>query len=149
MNQQKPHNTEHRARFRRWLTAAEDDDWFTTLGHGPRALFKALATSRDIETCGTIRASLDALARLVGYDKCRWLPRSAARWLLKSQMKALHPKVMWWPEHDLVFVRNYTRHQGSGEKFHTGAVSRALDLPKKIRAVVMAEIEKPHPNKPQ
>ncbi len=128
------------SRYRRWFTAADEDKWLNSLSHGPRALFKALVTSSRAETCGTVRASIDIVSRMVGYDKNVFIPKVIARALIKSQIKKLYPKVMWWPEDEVLWVYNFTRYQGKGSKFMAGAINRATDMPEHIRTVILKRL---------
>lgn len=111
---------------RGFLTETWDDDWFQVLSRDQRYLFIYLWTNNHCNQAGLYQLTLVTIAFETKLDKTE-LPR-----LLKS----LSPKVEWYPELNLIWVKNFLRHQTKSPKFIIAAI-RALDnhrIPDDIRS---------------
>jgi hypothetical protein len=122
------------------MTNIHDDEWFKSLPHGARALFNILITS--VGTSGARTASIDWMVRQTGYNKSG-VPMWLARILIRRQLKQLSKKIRYWPVEEVVWVVNFVKHQGSGQKFLAGAVKHTGNFPEHIATEIRQYISPP------
>jgi len=110
---------------RGFLTETWDDDWFQVLSRDQRYLFIYLWTNNHCNQAGLYQLTLVTIAFETKLDKAE----------LPSLLKSLSPKVEWYPKLNLIWVKNFLRHQTKSPKFIIAAI-RALDnhrIPDDIR----------------
>jgi hypothetical protein len=107
----------------------DSDDWFQELSRDQRYLFMYLWTNSHCNQAGLYHITLTTIAFEAKFSK-EELPK-----LLNS----LVPKVKWYPEENLVWVRNFIKRQSKSSKFlaaaakslmsvhHTGAIRELLE----------------------
>ncbi|MBA7662849.1 hypothetical protein ES703_70882 [subsurface metagenome] len=111
---------------RGFLTETWDDDWFQVLSRDQRYLFIYLWTNNHCNQAGLYQLTLATIAFETKLNKAE----------LPSLLKSLSPKVEWYPEQNLIWVKNFLRHQTKSPKFIIAAI-RSLDnhrIPDDIRS---------------
>jgi hypothetical protein len=81
--------------------ATWDDPWFAELAPNAKLLFLYLLTNRRATACGVFEISARAIAFETGLD-------AAA---VKPALAALSPKIQWWPDLQVIWVRNFFKRQ--------------------------------------
>ena len=74
-----------------------DDPWFSELDPSAKLLFLYLITNRRSTPCGAFEITLRAASFETG------IPRTQ----LDDLLKALAPRVVWYPEHNAIWLRNF------------------------------------------
>jgi hypothetical protein len=112
-------------------TATWDDPWVTDLRPLDKLLFFYLLTNRRSTACGVFEITLQAISFETGLHT-----RQATEGLAR-----LSPKILWWPAHRVIFVRNFFKHQSSQSNvsnFTAAAAKKLLDFPSEVRDAVVA-----------
>lgn len=112
--------------------ATWDDAWFAELDPRAKLFFLYLVTNRRSTSCGAYEITVRQMAFETGLaaDEIeRWLHEWA-------------PRVMWWPAHQIVWLRNFVRYQVYNEKMRINARGLVARLP----AVVRDEIADAYPD---
>lgn len=99
-------------------TAAWDDPWVAELEPLDKLLFFYLMTNRRTTACGVFEITVKAIAFETGMSQNQ----------IKAGLQRLHPKVVWWPHHQAVWVVNFYRHQSSNGNPVTFTKSAAAKL---------------------
>lgn len=101
------------------------DPWFHSLAPHSKCLFLYLFTNPVMSACGSMEISLDQIAFDVGLSKNK----------ISSELSAFGDKVLWIPEHNLLLVRNFYRHQRgqSSGNFTIAAIKAMGSLPDEAR----------------
>jgi hypothetical protein len=102
--------------YRRLECTTWDDPWFSELPPEAKLLFLYLITNRRTTACGAFEITLRAIAFETG------LPN------VETTLAMLGERVVWWPQHQVVFIRNFYRWQSDNTNkgnFRIGA-KRAL-----------------------
>lgn len=105
------------------------DPWFAELGPEAKLLFVYLLTNQRTNAAG----AFELTARQMAFDT--GLPLDRVRELLGSY----GDRVAWWPEHQIVFVKNFHRRQYGNEKFRIAASRVVAGLPAAVADRVLAE----------
>lgn len=112
-------------------TCTWDDPWVTELEPLDKLLFFYLLTNRRSTACGAYEITLRAIAFETGLTTRR----------VMDGLARLRPKIIWWPTHQVVFVRNFFKHQAAQSNratFTASAQKKLLDFPPEVRAVVVS-----------
>src|SRR5690606_9388185 len=115
--------------YRQIDTGTWDDPWFAELDPDAKLLFLYLLTNRRSTAAGVFEITLRAMSFETGLDTKR----------INSALESISSRVEWWPEHQVVWVRNFLRHQAVSPKFYRSAWSEMREMPEDIR-VSVAEI---------
>lgn len=108
------------------------DAWFEALEPGGKLFFLYLLTNPRSTSCGAFEVTPRKMAFETGLDQ-----EDIERWLGDWQ-----PRVHWWPEHSIVWIRNFYRRQGNhNDKTRINAmrIAEALPIP------VQREIQMAYP----
>lgn len=108
-----------------------DDPWFAELAPNAKLFFLYLVTNRRSTSCGAFEITERAMAFETGLDVAdirRWLGEWA-------------PRVQWWPEHTIVWLKNFYRHNNHNPKMALNAQRVVAALP----ACIQVEIGKAYP----
>jgi hypothetical protein len=111
-------------------TCTWDDPWVTDLRPLDKLLFFYLLTNRRSTACGVFEITLDAMAFETGLSS-----RQVTDGLVR-----LAPKIVWWPEHRVIFIRNFFKHQSAQSNvanFTSAAAKKLLDFPWDVRELVI------------
>lgn len=102
------------------------DAWFEGLEPQGKLFFLYLLTNPRSTSCGAFEITPRKMAFETQLDQTdieRWLHEWA-------------PRVQWWPEHQIVFVRNFYRRQFNSEKVKINAQRLVAELPPEVRAAI-------------
>lgn len=113
-------------------TEVWNDGWFQEeLNRDQKLLFLFLITNQRTTTTGAFEITLSSLSTETG------IPRDELPALLAS----LAPKIVWWPEHRIAWVRNFHRRQfpNANEKIITNARGVLARMPAEVVDTVCAE----------
>ena len=113
---------------RRIDTATWDDPWFAGLDVSGKLLFLYLLTNRRTTSCGAFEITLRAIAFETGIEQSQ----------VESLIASFGERVQWFPDDQIVFVRNFYRRQKPNASFTTNAQRSAADLPARVRDTVFA-----------
>ena len=97
-------------------TGTWSDPWFEELPPNDKLLFIYLWTNNHCTPCGMYHITTSRIANETGLQKKQ----------VEGSISNLHPKVLYDPEHHLVFVRSFVRRQRRSGTFLV-AISRALE----------------------
>ena len=103
-----------------------DDPWFSELDPSAKLLFLYLITNRRSTPCGAFEITLRAASFETG------IPRTQ----LDDLLKALAPRVVWYPEHNAIWLRNFYKHQKCNENYRKGAANAAANMPESVRVAI-------------
>jgi hypothetical protein len=108
------------------------DTWFEELSVEERYLFLYCTTSPRQTTCGAFEITLRTLSHDTRLEE-RTLD------VLESLVERSQGRVMWWPEHNTVWVRNRYKHQGNPafEKYRIGAAKSLKRFSLEVQAAVL------------
>jgi hypothetical protein len=96
----------------------DSDDWFQELSRDQRYLFMYLWTNSHCNQAGLYHITLTTIAFEAKFSK-EELPK-----LLNS----LVPKVKWYPEENLVWVKNFLKRQSKSSKFLAAAAKSLMSI---------------------
>lgn len=108
-------------------TSIWGDPWFTELSATAKMSFMYLLTNERSTAAGLFDLSPRRMAFDIGIDT-----PDAEKALLE-----LDERVRWWPEHSIVWVINFFRHQAVNDNFLKSAQRTYADLPEEIRQEVV------------
>lgn len=118
--------------YRSIETDTWSDPWFSELGAPAKLIFLYLVTNGHVDAAGCCEVTLRIVAFETGLEQD----------LLTRIIPKLAPQVVWWPEHNIFWVRNFLRRQAANTNavnFRKSA-SRALHTrPEEIQTVVLAQ----------
>jgi hypothetical protein len=103
-----------------------DDAWYSDLAPEAKFLFLWFLTNRRTNSVGAYEITLRQVAFETGLKAD----------MIDRLLTTLHPKVQWWPEHSIVWVKNFYGRQNNGEKIEINARRIVADLPSEIREAV-------------
>lgn len=108
------------------------DPWFEGLKPNSKLVFLNLITNQRQTACGVFEITSKALSFEVGLN----VPT------LEGILKALEPKVRWWPEYNTIWVCNFYARQraNSNDLFVKGARKALLDFEPTIQQIVCGAI---------
>ena len=92
-----------------------NEDWFVEAEQDVKIMFIWLFTNDRITPAGLIKTSIGAISGETGITPPR----------IREILKSLSPKVMWWPEDGIIWVRKFLKNQQSSQNFIRSAVISA------------------------
>lgn len=107
-------------------TGTWDDPWFADLEPDAKLVFLYLLTNRRSTAAGAFEITLRAMAFETGIDQKR----------IGAILKILSSRVEWWPEHQIIWVRNFFKHQAANDNFHKSAQGVVRDLPLEVQCAI-------------
>lgn len=116
------------------------DPWFQDLHPQAKCLFLYLFTNSGVSACGAMEVSLSRIAFETKIPAKR----------IAVELEAFGEKILWLPDHNLIVVRNFYRHQRSqsSENFTKAARKAMADLPEAAKTWiggVYPELSDTHP----
>ena len=96
----------------------DSDDWFQELSRDQRYLFVYLWTNSHCNQAGLYQITLTTIAFEAKFSKED----------LPTLLNSLEPKVKWYPEENLVWVRNFIKRQSKSSKFLAAAAKSLLSV---------------------
>jgi hypothetical protein len=100
--------------------ATWDDTWFADLDPSGKLFFLYLITNRRSTCAGAFEVSVRQMVFETGLSAKQ----------IEGYLNAMSPKVRWWPEHNIVWLRNFYHHQGAyNERSRTNARKVVAELP--------------------
>jgi hypothetical protein len=125
--------------------ATWDDPWFAELDPQAKLLFLYFLTNRRSTAAGCFEITMRAIAFETG------MAVSDVQW----HLEALKGRIEWFPEHQVIFVRNFYRHQCANSNranFQSSALKVLVEMPAEVRASVAhvyPELQVPEATHPQ
>lgn len=113
---------------RRIDTATWDDPWFSDLPPDGKLLFFYMLTNRRTTSCGAFEITLRAMSFETGIGTER----------IRELLAMFGERVQWFPDEQIIFVRNFYRHQKPNASFTVNAQRAAAALPPVVRDTVYA-----------
>jgi hypothetical protein len=107
-------------------TATWDDPWFSDLEPDAKLLFLYLLTNRRTTAAGAFEITLRAIEFETGLKRVR----------VAAILDEFGDRVRWWPAHQIVWVRNFFRHQAANDNFTKSAQKVVINLPADVQAVI-------------
>lgn len=107
-------------------TATWDDPWFADLDVDAKLTFLYLLTNRRSTAAGAFEITLRAMAFETGIKQER----------IEKILATLQGRVYWWPEHSVVWIRNFFKHQAANENFAKSAQKAVADLPAEVQRAI-------------
>lgn len=125
--------------------ATWDDPWFAELDPQAKLLFLYFLTNRRSTAAGCFEITRRAIAFETGMSDVD----------VACCLQALGGRVEWFPEHQVIFVRNFYRHQSSNSNranFQSSALKVLAEMPVEVQASVAhvyPELQVEQPTHPQ
>lgn len=113
-----------------------DDPWFADLSPDAKLLFLYLITNRRSTAAGAFEITLRAIAFETGLDSKR----------VQAALDAFGDRVRWWPDHQVIWVRNFYKRQAANEKFMISAQRHVAELPIDVQRAIAVVYPKLVPN---
>lgn len=112
-------------------TEVWDDPWFSDLSPAAKLLFLYVLTNRRSTSCGAFEITIRAIAFETGLTEER----------IEALLPELAPKVMWFEDEQVIWVRNFFRRQNrnANEKMITNAKAGMARLSNEIRQIIITE----------
>ena len=109
--------------------ATWDDPWFESLHPKGKLFFLYLLTNPRSTSCGAFEITPRKMAFETGLTVED----------VEGFLKAWAPKVQWFPEHSIVFLKNFYRRQVHLPRFARDARRRVAALPEQVQSHVLSE----------
>ncbi len=110
-------------------TATWDDPWFAELEPLDKLLFLYLVSNRRSTACGVFEITIRAVSFETGLTSKQ----------VTDGLDRLHPKIVWWPGYQMLWVVNFYRHQGANGNpttFRKSAMNKLELLPAEVAQTV-------------
>lgn len=107
-------------------TATWDDPWFSDLEPDAKLVFLYLLTNRRSTAAGAFEITIRAMEFETGIASTR----------IRAILEEFGERVRWWPDHQVIWVRNFYRHQAANEKFTISAQRHVAALPVDVQRVI-------------
>lgn len=110
-----------------------DDPWFSELAPEAKLLFLYLVTNRRSNAAGCFEITEKAIAFETGLGIPS--PSHTQGIPIHELMGMIAGRVTWWPEHRIVFIHNFYKHQSRGsnrENFRKGAMTALEEMPANV-----------------
>jgi hypothetical protein len=105
--------------YRSFSTGTWIDPWFEKLNPSEKLLFIYLWTNDVCNQAGCYQISLRRIEFETGLKP-------------EKILKSLSPKVEWYPEYNIVWIKNFFRRQCANEKFAIAGIRSLNSIPKEI-----------------
>jgi hypothetical protein len=105
--------------YRSFSTGTWQDPWFEKLGPQEKLLFIYLWTNDVCNQAGCYQISLRRVEFETGLKA-------------EKMFQSLFPKIEWFPQFEIVWVKNFFRKQCANEKFALAAIRSLKDIPASI-----------------
>mgnify|MGYP001454403380 FL=1 len=105
--------------YRQFSTGTWQDPWFEKLSLKPRLLFIYLWTNDVCNQAGLYQISQKRIEFEIGFK-------------LEESIKDLSPKILWYPDNEIVWVKNFFKWQCQNPKFAFSAIRCLSNIPKPI-----------------
>lgn len=115
--------------YRSIETDTWSDPWFSELGAPAKLVFLYLVTNGHVDAAGCCEVTLRIMAFETGLEQEQ----------LTKIIPKLAPQVVWWPEHNIFWVRNFLRRQSANTNptnFRKSATRALASRPGDIGAAV-------------
>jgi len=103
-----------------------DDPWFADLEPAGKLVFLYLLTNRRSTAAGAFEITARAMAFETGLTDDR----------IRDVLASFGDRVVWWPEHQIIWVRNFYKHQYANENFRKSARGFVEDLPFEVQRAI-------------
>ena len=107
-------------------TGTWDDPWFADLEPDTKLVFLYLLTNRRSTAAGAFEITVRAMAFETGLDQAR----------IEAALHTLESRVQWWPEHRIIWVRNFLKHQAANENFWKSAKASVAEFPADVQVAI-------------
>jgi len=108
-------------------TATWDDPWFADLDPESKLLFLYFLTNRRSTAAGAFEITLRAMSFETGIEQPR------IEYILANDLPT---RVQWWPDLNIVWVRNFFRHQAANDNFRKSAIAYIAGLPLEVQEAI-------------
>ncbi|HWV36405.1 MAG TPA: hypothetical protein VNZ55_12285 [Thermomicrobiales bacterium] len=106
-----------------------DDPWFADLEPAGKLVFLYLLTNRRSTAAGAFEITARAMAFETGLTDDH----------IRDVLSSFGDRVVWWPEHQIIWVRNFYKHQYANENFRKSARGFVADLPFEVQRAIGAQ----------
>ncbi len=106
-----------------------DDPWFESLAPQGKLLFLYLLTNPRSTSCGAFEITPRKMAFETGLSQD----------FIEKMLRSWAPRVQWWPEHQIVFLKNFYRRQSNSAKVRVNAAKLVADMPSVVREAIYME----------
>lgn len=106
-----------------------DDPWFAELEPRAKLLFLYCISNRRSTACGCFEITKRAISFETGLDITE----------VDDVLTLLTARVTWWPDHQIIFVKNFYKHQSrrsQPDNFRKGAIRALAELPRDVQVCV-------------
>lgn len=110
-------------------TATWDDPWFAELEPDAKLMFLYLLTNRRSTAAGAFEITVRHMAFETGLGVDR----------VTDVLDTLSSRVVWWPDHQVIWIRNFFRHQAANENFTKSARNFIAGLPVPVQQVIATQ----------
>lgn len=107
-------------------TATWDDPWFAELEPDAKLMFLYLLTNRRSTAAGAFEITVRHMAFETGLGVDR----------VTEVLDMLSSRVVWWPEHQVIWIRNFFRHQAANDNFTKSARNFIAGLPVPVQRII-------------
>lgn len=110
--------------------ATWDDPWFADLDPHAKLLFLYFLTNRRSTAAGCFEITLRAMAFETGMTTGD----------VERHLGELSSRIQWFPQHQVIFVRNFYRHQSGNSNranFRSSALKVLAEMPVEVQATVV------------
>lgn len=104
-------------------TATWDDPWFADLDPDAKLVFIYLITNRRSTAAGAFEITIRAMAFETGIAQQR----------IEAILQGFGDRVRWWPDLQVVWIRNFFKRQKANENFTKSAQKYIVDLPAPVQ----------------
>ena len=105
-----------------------DDPWFSDLEPKAKLLFLYLITNRRSTPCGAFEITRKAIVFETGLTFAE----------VDELLTTLAPRVVLWPAHNVLWLRNFYKHQRCNDNYRKGATNSALEMPEEVQSAIFA-----------
>lgn len=96
----------------------DSDDWFQELSRDQRYLFMYLWTNNHCNQAGLYHITLTTIAFEAKFSKEE----------IPELLHSLAPKVKWYPDENLIWVKNFIKRQSKSSKFLAAAAKSLMSI---------------------
>jgi len=103
-----------------------DDPWFESLEPQGKLFFLYLLTNPRSTSCGAFEITPRKMAFETGIPQAQ----------IEGWLASWAPRVQWWPEHQIVFLKNFYKRQTNSEKVRVNAARLVAVMPAEVRKAI-------------